>query len=118
MNETLDAVFSLSGAIRYVALYSAGRLTSAVRPGIANASASESDKYEELLVNPTLLTLARQRGNIDCGGLQFLVVRYGSFYEIVWPLRDGHLSIGVEPTADPLALIPAIRDLTAGTALG
>lgn len=38
------------------------------RPDLADASSSESDRYEELLVNPTLITLARQRGEIDCGG--------------------------------------------------
>jgi hypothetical protein len=35
------------------------------RPDLANASASESDKYEELIVNPAVLTLVRQRGNIE-----------------------------------------------------
>ena len=43
-----------------------------------DASGLESDRYEELLVNPTLLTLATQRGNIDCGGLKYLIVRYGN----------------------------------------
>ena len=35
------------------------------RPDLHNASSSDSDLYEELLVNPALLTLATQRGNID-----------------------------------------------------
>ena len=111
MDKMLDRVFGVSAAIRYVAFYTEGRLMSAARPGLENASAAESDRYEELLVNPTLLTLARQRGNIDCGGLEFLLVRYGSFYELIWPLAAGHLSIGVEPTADPLSLLPGVRAL-------
>jgi hypothetical protein len=35
------------------------------RLGLANSPLPESDKYEELIVNPTLLTLAQQRENID-----------------------------------------------------
>ena len=42
-------------------------------------------RYEELLVNPTLLELTRQRGNIDCGGLEYLVIRYGNFFQLVLP---------------------------------
>ena len=109
MNATLDRIFALSPDIRYVALLHRGRLTSAARAGLSNASASESDKYEELLVNPTLLTLATRRGEIDCGGLDYMVLRYGSFFELVYPIADGHLSIGIEPHADPLALVPGVR---------
>lgn len=111
MKDVIERVFRISGAIRYVAIYYQGRLASATRPDLQNASAAESDKYEEILVNPTLLTLARQRGDIDCGGLDFIVVRYGSFFELVWPLAAGHISVGIEPTADPLAIVPGIRNV-------
>jgi hypothetical protein len=47
-----DAFFQISKVVRYVALYLDGQLTLRERPGLANASASESDKYEELIVNP------------------------------------------------------------------
>jgi len=104
MNRLIARVFSHSADIRYVALYRKGRLASEVRPGLTNASAGESDRYEELLVNPALLTLARQRGNIDCGGLRYLVVRYGGFFQIILPLADGHLSVAVEAHANPVAL--------------
>jgi hypothetical protein len=73
-------------------------LQSHQRPGLENASASESDKYEELIVNPTLLKCATQRGNIDCGGLRGLVVAYGSFLELMIPISGGHLSVGFQPT--------------------
>jgi hypothetical protein len=106
-----EAVFAVSEAVRYVALYQGGALHSRQRPGIAAASAGESDKYEELIVNPTLITLLRQRGNIDCGGLSFVVVRYGNFIEYVQPLKDGHLSVGIETSADAFALASAIRAL-------
>ena len=109
MESILGRVFALSPDIRYVALLHQGQLVSAMRPNLENASASESDKYEELLVNPTLLTLATRRGEIDCGGLDYLVLRYGSFFELVYPTATGHLSVGIEPHANPLALVPDVR---------
>lgn len=112
MQATIQRILALSDAVRYVAIYYGGKLASASRPDLVNASASESDKYEELLVNPTLLTLVRQRGNIDCGGLHFVLIRYGHFFEFVAPLDQGHVSVGLEPSADPLALAPRIIDAT------
>jgi hypothetical protein len=109
MEDLIERVFALSSDIRYVATYLNGRLRSSQRPGLSRASASESDKYEELIVNPTLLTLTRQRGDIDCGGMEFVLVRYGSFYELVLPLPGGHLSVGIEPHADPLQLAPRLQ---------
>jgi hypothetical protein len=109
----IDDVFALSPAVRYVALYTDGHLASRQREGLTAASAGESDKYEELIVNPTLLTLTRQRGDIDCGGLRFVVVRYGSFFEIVQPLRGGHLSVGIEPDAPVIDLAQCIAALPA-----
>ena len=97
--------------VRYVATYIDGRLELNQRPGIANASESESDKYEELIVNPTLLKLLQQRGNIDCGGMEYVVVRYGSFFEFVQPLPNGHLSVGIEADADLASVLPRIREL-------
>ncbi len=109
-------LFEVSPAIRYVALYLNGTLTSAQRPGLAGASAAESDKYEELIVNPTLLRLVTQRGNIDCGGAQYILVRYGNFFELVLPLGDGHLSVGLEPNALTLPLVDSVLDWAASHA--
>ena len=109
MEDLIERVFALAADIRYVAIYRDGQLRSSQRPGIAEASTSESDKYEELIVNPTLITLTRQRGEIDCGGLEFVLIRYGSFYELVLPLPGGHLSVGLESHANPLQLIPQLR---------
>jgi hypothetical protein len=44
----------------------------------------------------------KQRGNIDCGGARFLVVRYGNFYQLVIDLPGGHVSVCFELTANPL----------------
>ncbi len=108
MGAIIQRIFDISPHVRYVAVYRDGRLESATRPDLAHASSSESDKYEELLVNPTLLTLVRQRGNIDCGGLNYVLIRYGSFFEFVAPTAAGHVSVGLEVTSDPLFLIPKI----------
>jgi len=109
MKSLVDRVLALTSNIRYVAVYRNGQLYSAQRPGLAQASAGASDRYEERIVNPTLLTLTRQRGEIDCGGLEFVLIRYGSFYELVLPLPGGHLSVSIEPRADPLQLVPQLR---------
>ncbi len=67
-------------------------------------SSAESDRYEELLVNPTLLKLATQRGNIDCGGLDYLLVKYGNFFQFILPASWGHVSVCIDKSADPIAL--------------
>ena len=59
MDRLMDALFDLTPDIRYVAIYRRGELSLRQRPNLNLASASESDCYEELLVNPTLLTLTR-----------------------------------------------------------
>ena len=110
MDELIKTIFSLSEDIRYVAIYQQKELTQSSRPGTAGASSSESDKYEELIVNPTILTLVNQRGDIDCGGLRYVLIRYGNFFQFVSPIRDGHISICMEPYADPLKHIESIRD--------
>ena len=105
-----DEILALSDAIRYVAIYRDGRLESREREGAVNASSSESDRYEELLVNPTLLKLATQRGEIDCGGLEYLLIRYGSFFQLVLPRSWGHVSVCIESDADALAIGARVRD--------
>lgn len=105
----LEALFAESRDIRYVATNFGGEVRMSSRPGLADASSAESDLYEELLVNPALLNLAENRGRIDCGGLQFLLLRYGSFFQLVQPVRGGHVSVAVEPSGDPLAVAAGVR---------
>jgi hypothetical protein len=103
---------ALSEDIRYVAVYDHGELATSSKSDSPGASSSESDKYEELIVNPTILTLAKQRGDIDCGGAKYVLIRYGNFFQVVVPTDSGHVSICVEPYADPLKLIdPIMRTL-------
>jgi hypothetical protein len=110
MERLIKSILSVSEGIRYVAIYSDGKLISSSREELNNASSSESDKYEELIVNPTLLKLVTQRGNIDCGGAEFVLIRYGHFFEFVKPVATGHISIGIQLKADPLKLIPLIEE--------
>ena len=111
MTKTSSQIYALSPDIRYVALYQNGALETSQRSGIAGASDEGSDKYEELLVNPTLLKLAQQRGNIDCGGASFVVVGYGSFLQLVVALPDGHASICFEKGTNPIEFVDAIKNL-------
>jgi hypothetical protein len=85
--HVIAAIIELTPEIRYAALASGQDVSMRQRARVSRASASDSDRFEELLVNPTRLTLARQRGEIDCGGLRYLVVGYGSFDQLVLPWR-------------------------------
>ena len=90
-------------------------MSTAQREDLQAPSASSSDFYEELLVNPTLLTLTRQRGDLDCGGLRHLVIAYGNFNQVVLPLPDGtgHLSVCLERDADADAVAAHLREILA-----
>jgi len=110
-HDVTNRIFALSPSVRYVALYRGGELTSQQRAVAGAASASESDRYEELFVNPALLTLARQRGNLDCGGSRFVLVGYGNFHQLLMDLSDGHVSVCFELASKPLEHADAIRSI-------
>lgn len=114
-----ERIAGLGSAVRYVAV-SDGEAEPEVwerDPG-PDSSSSESDRYEELLVNPTLLTLAGKRGDIDCGGLDYLLVRYGNFFQLVVPTVTGHVSVCLNSACDPIELtnqvLAALADDTGG----
>jgi hypothetical protein len=108
-----DDVFAVSADVRYVAVAHGQQVDARSRPGLHQASGSDSDRYEELLVNPALLVLATQRGNIDCGGLQYLIVGYGHFQQMVVPMAAGHLSVAFELGSNPADHLPAILGVLA-----
>ena len=112
----LAACFSASPKVRYVAAYLDGQLELQSRADVQALGASESDRYEELIVNPALLTLVTQRGNIDCGGCRYVVVRYGRFYAFIYPLPNGHVTVSLELDSaldQELEAIAAVIDRTA-----
>jgi hypothetical protein len=116
-HHLLDTLLALSPAVRYAAVRRGDELAMRQREGLRDASGAESDRYEELLVNPTLLALAGARGRIDCGGLDYIVVRYGHFFQLVHSIRDGHVSVAVAPDGDPVALVPRLRAALAAAGL-
>lgn len=117
-HELIEKIGMLSDAVRYVAIYEKGELFTWQKQELEGASSSESDKYEELIVNPTLLKLVTQRGNIDCGGAKYVLIRYGNFFEFVMPVKDGHVSVGIQPDIDPLEIVQQIEKLVEKLAAG
>ena len=111
----IESIFKISDNVRYVAVYKNGQLELKSKSDTLNASSSESDRYEELLVNPTLLKLASQRGNIDCGGLDYIIIRYGNFFQFVLPQSWGHVSVCIEANADPIQIGAQVKSLVDGT---
>ncbi|MCB1629848.1 MAG: hypothetical protein KDI48_19115 [Xanthomonadales bacterium] len=112
----LDRIFQLSPRVRYAAVRVGTQLWVRQREGIANASAAETDRFEELLVNPALLTLVTQRGAIDCGGARCLLVRYGQCFQFVRAWADGHVSVALDPAADVIGLAGQLDGLLEGMA--
>lgn len=96
INKLLNAL----PEVRYVAIYKDEKLEMKQKVQTSNNSSSETDRYEELLVNPVILTSARQRGNMDCGGLKYVIVAYGNFFQILKELEGGHISICIEKNSD------------------
>lgn len=114
MHNLIDKIFEVSDSIRYVAIYQDSELISKQRADLANTSASESDKYEELFVNPTILKIAGQRGRLDCGGLDYIIIKYGNFYQMIREFKNGHISICIDKQSNPIDLESLINDLLHG----
>ncbi|OQY13186.1 MAG: hypothetical protein B6I30_03375 [Desulfobacteraceae bacterium 4572_187] len=107
----MNEIFKISEDVRYVAIYRNGHLKTQSKGNTKDASSSESDKYEELLANPIMLKAASQRGNIDCGGLDYLLVRYGNFFQFILPVSWGHVSVCIEKNGDPIAIGQKVKSL-------
>ncbi len=106
--DLIERLLEWSPEVRYVAVVRSGILVSRSRPDLARASAEVSDAFEERIVNPTLLTLLGRRGDVDCGGLRFVVVRYGNFFQVVLPIPDGHVSVALELSVEPPAAVRGV----------
>ena len=113
LDDIVQTVLQLGPHVRYVAVGPGQAISTAQRDDVRAPSESSSDFYEELLVNPALLTLTRQRGDLDCGGLRHLVIAYGNFNQVVVPLPDGtgHLSVCLEQDADANAVAAQLREI-------
>lgn len=111
MNKLIEKISLISDSIRYVAIYQDNNLESWQRADLNESSSSDSDKYEELLVNPTILKIAKQRGDIDCGGLDFVIIKYGSFFQLIREIKNGHISICIDKNENPISIEHEINNM-------
>ena len=102
MKKLIEKIFTLSDDIRYVAIYKDCKLFTQTASKLSGTSAAESDRYEELIVNPAVLLLTKQRGEIDCGGTEYVIIKYGNFFQFIFSMDWGHVSVCIEPHADPV----------------
>jgi len=110
MNEKISPrLFDIDPNIRYVAINQKGLVVEMEQnPKRPSLNPTETDRMEELIVNPVLLELTRRRGNLDMNGMRYVVVRYGTMYQLIFPFMDGHLSIGVELNANPTEVAKSV----------
>ena len=102
-------LLALDPKIRYVAVNRNGAIAEMLQ-GEEHPSFNppETDRMEELLVNPVALELFSRRGNLDLDGLHFLIVRYGLQFQVILPCAGGHVSVGVEADGDPVAIAECV----------
>ena len=98
-------LFDLDSNIRYVALSQSEQIVEMEQnPKRPSLNPTETDRMEELIVNPAILELAKRRGNIDMHGVRYVIIRYGTMHQLIFPYKEGHLSIGIEPNANPIEI--------------
>jgi len=112
----LDRIFQVSPHIRYAAIVVSGEVHLRQREGFEFAPAQSSEHYAELLTNPALLTLATQRGAIDCGDARYLLIRYGHFFQFLRTTELGHVAVSLEAGADVIGLAGRLDAMIAKSA--
>jgi len=96
-------LFAADPCVRYVAVNQGGRITEMEqRREWSSLNATESDRLEELVVNPIVLEAVTRRGNLDLEGVRAVIVRYGLLDQVVLPYGSGHVSVGVQHGGDPV----------------
>lgn len=106
MSDKLSTqLFKLEPKIRYVALNQNGKIVEMEQsPQHPTYNPPESDRIEELIVNPVVLEITKRRGNIDMDGIRYVIIRYGTQYQLLMSYKQGHISIGVELEDDPIEI--------------
>ena len=100
-----EQLFRIDPRIRYVAVNQYGLIVELVQnPADPTNNSEETDRLEELIVNPIILEITRRRGQLDIGSSRYVVIRYGLQYQLILPHENGHVSLGLEPTADPITI--------------
>jgi hypothetical protein len=110
MSEKISVkLFDLDSNIRYVAVNQKGRIVEMEQnPKRPSLNLTETDRMEELIVNPVILELTKRRGGLDMDGMRYVLVRYGTMFELIFPFKEGHLSIGIELNASPTEVAQSV----------
>ena len=104
-------LFELEPKIRYVAVNQNGKIVEMEQSGQhPTYNPQETDRIEELIVNPIVLEITARRGNIDMNGIRYVVIRYGTQYQLLLPYKEGHISIGVELEDDPTGIARKVAE--------
>ncbi len=110
-NTIASRLFALEPKIRYVAVNQAGNIVEMEQsPHHPTYNPHETDRIEELIVNPIVIDITRRRGNLDMGGMRYVVIRYGTQYQLIMPYKDGHVSIGIELEDEPHGIACSIAE--------
>ena len=82
----------LSPQIRYVALCREAKVISESRDTLSFASSAHSDSLRgKPCQSRRSWGFTKRRGDLGCCGLRFVIVAYGSFYQLVKYLGNGAL---------------------------
>ncbi|MEE8370550.1 MAG: hypothetical protein V3R73_00285 [Sphingomonadales bacterium] len=103
-----EGLLAIEPNLRYVAVNRNGRISEMVQNSPTHNPA-ETDRLEELIVNPVILELAERRGRLDLGGALYVIIRYGPQYQAIFHYGDGHVSIGIDLDADPVRVVEAVH---------
>jgi len=103
------AVFALDPGIRYLAVNQDGEIVEMAQRRPSH-NPVETDRMEELLLNPALLEMTKRRGDLDLDGIRYIIIQYGLQYQAVFNYRNGHVSVGIESDSDAVAVVTRILD--------
>jgi hypothetical protein len=112
MSDKIAAqLFAMEPKIRYVAVNQSGKIVEMEQsPQHPTYNPHETDRIEELIVNPVVLEITSRRGNLDMNGVRYVVIRYGTQYQLIMPYKNGHVSIGVELKDDPYEIATSVAE--------
>ncbi len=102
-------VFELDPGIRYLAVNQDGEIVEMAQR-LPTHNPVETDRMEELLVNPAILELTKRRGDLDLDGVRYIIIQYGLQYQAVFNYRNGHVSVGIESDSDAVGVVSKILE--------
>lgn len=102
-------LFELDPGIRYVAVNQGGTIIE-MEQRLPTHNPVETDRMEELLVNPAVLDLTKRRGDLDLDGVRYIIIQYGLQFQAVFNYKDGHVSVGIESDSDAVDVVRKILE--------